>query len=133
MIAGEATPSGDPGQATFDDPSPGQDLEASRRALLLVVARRLLGWCAVLHGDQPPHHLHAPTQMLLDPCDERAAVMAISPQQRETAKELLDWLKQELGSLQIRGIGSRHFDAQEMALRIDENGSFAAPDFFPAS
>ena len=35
------------------------------------------------------------------------------------------------GSLQIGAAGSMHPDCQEIALRIDQQGSFAPPDFFP--
>src|SRR5260221_3463476 len=130
MIASEATPTGDPGQAAFDDPSPGQDLKASIRALLRLLGCRLAGWRDVLGRDQTPHHLHAPSQMLLDPCDESASIMAIPPQQLEAAKEILDWLKQALGSLLIRATGSSSLDLQQIPLCIHEHVSFASPDFF---
>ncbi len=130
MIASEATPTGDPGQAAFDDPSPGQDLKASTRALLLLLGHRLTGWRAVLGRDQTAHHLHAPSQVLFNPCDESASIMAIPPQQLEAAEEILDGLKQALGSLLVRATGSRHLHLQQIPLRIHEHVSLASPDFF---
>ena len=131
MIAGEPTPAGNPGQAAFDDPSSGQDLKASTRGPSLFVTHHLAVLLFVLDRDQTSHHRDGPTQMLLNPFDERAAVMALTPQELEAAKALFDWLQQAFGSLQVRVIGSRHFDCQEMARLFDQHVSFASPDFFP--
>ena len=130
MIASKPTPTDNPGQAAFDDPSPGKDWEAWCGTLLLFVPRRLLDGCLAFGSDQSPHDLDLPPQMLLHPCDECAPIMAISPHQSDPAKEIFRWLKHASGSLVIRGIGSRDFDCQEGALRINEEMAFASPDFF---
>jgi hypothetical protein len=130
MIASKPTPTDNPGQAAFDDPSPGKDGQGWCGTWLLFVPRRLLDGCLAFGSDQSPHDLDLPTQMLLHPCDECAPIMALSPQQSDPAKEIFRWLKHAPGSPLIRGIGSRDFDCQEVALRIDEQMAFASPDFF---
>jgi len=99
MIASETTPARDPGQAAFDDPPSGQDLKPSSRALLLFLVGRLVGARAILGRNQPSYHLHAPSQMVLDPFDESAAIMTIPPQQLHMGKQVLEWLKDDLSSL----------------------------------
>ncbi len=68
--------------------------------------------------------------MLFEPSDQRAAVVAIAPEQLDLGKELLDWLQQGLGSLLVGLVGTGDLDREQMALRINEQVPFPAPDFF---
>ncbi len=47
---------------------------------------------------QTPYNGDGPAQVLFEPSDHRAAVVAIAPQQLDLGKELLDWRKPGLGS-----------------------------------
>src|SRR2546429_149762 len=56
--------------------------------------------------------------------------MTVSPEQRHPGKELLEWLKQLLGTTEIRIAGCCDFHLHQVALGIDEHMSFASPDPF---
>jgi hypothetical protein len=76
------------------------------------------------------HYVNVTPQLLFDPCNERPPVMTVSPEQPQTGKEILEWLKQLLGSGQVGLTGSRDFDFHKIAFGIDQGVSFASPDFF---
>src|SRR3981081_3625296 len=78
MIAGEATPAGNPGKGAFDNPAPGQDDKASFGLLgcWLWLDRAGVGDCA-----QTPHGLNVPSEMLLDPFTQFSPVTTIAPKQ----------------------------------------------------
>src|SRR5258708_30125233 len=75
--------------------------------------------------------LDGPSQRDLGPHLESASIVAISPHQLETGKQLLQRLQQGTASLLIGALGSRYLDRQQVALRINERVAFPAPDFFP--
>jgi hypothetical protein len=56
--------------------------------------------------------------------------MTITPEQLDLGKELLDWLQHDLGSLLIGAVGTGDLDGEQMALRVNEQVPFPAPDFF---
>lgn len=129
MVASEATPSGDPGDAAFDDPPFRQDGKAS-----LGLMARWLGVDQVLvaNGAQTPHRLNVPPQMLFDPLKELSPVMTVTPNQGKPGKALLQWLNQLDATSQVRGISPRHFDAPLGCLGYPRAGAFCVPKFvFP--
>ncbi len=60
----------------------------------------------------------------------RAAVVAITPDQLDGGKGLFQRLNHCTRSFLIGALGTQHFDSQEMALRVNEQVSFAPPNFF---
>src|SRR4030095_826732 len=128
MIATEATPPRDPGKGSFDDPSPGQRQKARPGGPLVGMRfqqRRIPS------RPQPAHDLNVPPQMLLDPCNQRPAVMTVPPEQLEPGKALFEGREQPLGSRKVGSAGRRDLDLQEMAFGIHQSMPFASPDFFP--
>ena len=125
MVASEATPSGDPGDAAFDDP-PFRHGKAS-----LGLMARWLGVDQVLvaNGAQTTHRLNVPPQMLFDPLKELSPVMTVTPHQGKPGKALLQWLNQLDATSQVRGISPRHFHLHQVALGIHEQVPFASPNF----
>src|SRR5947209_20154944 len=98
MVASEATPSGDPGQAAFHHPPVRQDGKASLGPL-----GRWLGVDQVLiaSGAQTPHALNVPPQMLFDPIKELSPVMTIAPDELHPGKAITQELTQLLASGQV--------------------------------
>src|SRR5947207_1593628 len=127
MVASEATPSGDPGDAALDNPPFRQDGKAS-----LGFMSRWLGVDQVLvaNGAQTTHSLNVPPQMLFDPLKELSPVMTVTPNQGKPGKALLQWLNQLDATSQVRGISPRHFHFHQVALGIDEQVPFAPPNLF---
>ena len=82
------------------------------------------------HNPGGAYRLHGPAHVPAQPADERAAVVAIAPEQLDPGKALLEWLEHPPGSLLIRAVGAGHLDGQQMALRFNEHVSFATPRFF---
>src|SRR6266567_3021314 len=64
--------------------------------------------------------LDDPSQCNLGPQTEGAAVVAVSPDQLETGKLFLQWLKQGSPTFLVGFLGSRHLDCQQVTLRINE-------------
>ena len=130
MIATEPTEAGNPGNGSFDDPSSGE--RAKRRwrwfAPFLLLA---LVEDAVLFGHREGlDRFHSPSHLDEHPENEVPPVATISPDQPHPGKLACEWQEKRSASFLIGAMGSRHFDGQEMALRINEHVAFATPDFF---
>ena len=88
MVAGKATPAGDPGETALHHPSSGLDDKAP--------LGRLGCWrlrAGVRGRAQTPHGLNVPSEMLLDPFTQLSPVMTIAPNEREPGKATQQWLK----------------------------------------
>jgi hypothetical protein len=129
VIAAEATPADDPGKRSLDDPSSGLGTKPFGEELVpstsspsltsnprLGTVRALMVW--IIH----------PKVILVH--TEGAAIVAVSPDQLETGKLFLQWLKQCSPTFLVRFLGSRHLDCQQVALHINERVTFPAPRFF---
>jgi hypothetical protein len=57
--------------------------------------------------------------------------VAITPEQLDLGEALLEGLEHPSSSLLIRAMGTGHLDSQQVALRINQDVSFATPRFFP--
>src|SRR5712672_2088902 len=127
VITSETPPSGDPGDAAFDDPPFRQDGKAA-----LGLMPRWLGVDQVLvaSGAQTTHRLNVPPQMLFDPLKELSPVMTVTPNQGKPGKALLQWLNQLDATSQVRVISPRHFHFHQVALCVHEQVPFASPNFF---
>ncbi len=130
MIATEPPEAGDPGQGAFDDPSSGQ--RAKRRWRWFVPLILLaLGETAVGFGPREGlDRLKPPSHVDEHPENEVPPVVTISPDERHPGKLSWEWLQKGSATFLIGAMGSRHFDAQEIALGIHEQVAFATPDFF---
>ena len=98
MIAGEPTPARDPGQAALDHPSSGQRTKPWRKQCVPLHLGAFGHEQTPFGNGETPHNLHAPAQVQLEPGDQIAAVVTIAPQELDSRKGFLDWLKQGLGS-----------------------------------
>ncbi len=130
MIATEPTKAGNPGNGSFDDPSSGERTKRGWRwfVLFLLLA---LGKTAVLFGPgESLDRFHSPSHLHEHPEKEVPPVVTISPNERHSGKPSCEWQEKRSASFLIGTMRSRHFDAQEMALRIHEQVAFAPPDFF---
>src|SRR5579859_4778707 len=105
MVAGKATPSGNPGDATFDHPSSGKDLEAYRGRCGL-----WLGFgCAGIGGcPQTLHGLNVPSKLFFSPFSQFPPVMTVSPNEGKPGKASSQSLKELLASRQVRITGRCH-------------------------
>ena len=130
MIATEPTPASDPGKAALDHPSSGQWPKAGRKELLPVHFRPFGDEQAALGNGERAHDLYAPAHLFFEPFNQSASIMAIPPQQLHLGKLIFDLQQQGFGSRQIGAGGSKHFDGEQMALRINEQVPLAPPDFF---
>ncbi len=74
--------------------------------------------------------LDDPSQRELGPEAEGAAIVAVSPGQLHAGKQFLQRREQGSASFLIGALGSGHLDRQQVALRINEDVPFPAPDFF---
>src|SRR6266852_4788146 len=83
MVAGEATPPSDPGNAAFDHPSSGKDLEASQGELDLWLGFYRAG---IRGRPQMLHGLNVPSEMLFDPFSQFPPVMTVTPNQGKPGK-----------------------------------------------
>jgi len=112
MVAGKATPSGNPGDATFDHPSSGKDLEACRGRCGL-----WLGFgCAGIGGcPQTLHGLNVPSELLFSPFSQFPPVMTVSPNEGKPGKASSQSLKELLASRQVRITGRCHLDFHQVA------------------
>ena len=93
MIVGEATPPRDPGQAAFDDPSSGKGTKAWRKELVPLDLGAFGHEQTTFGHLETAHNGHGPAQVLLEPSDQSAAVVAVAPEQLDAGKELLDWFQ----------------------------------------
>ena len=98
MVASEATPAHNPGNATLHHPSPGKDLEAplGRLGLWLGLDQSLITSAA-----QTTHGLNVPPKMLFDPLKKLAPVMTITPNHGKSGQEAFQWLKELFASRQV--------------------------------
>ena len=119
MIAAESPPAGDPGQASFDDPSSGQRAKTGGGTVVFLCrgafGRALLRWGV----HQTPNNLGGPTQVLQEPDDHGAGIMAIAPDQFDSGELVHQWLKHASGSLLIGLVGVGDFGSQQIALRVN--------------
>lgn len=74
--------------------------------------------------------LHGPAQLLFHPREKCPSVMAVTPNEFHPGKRPFQWRKQSSASLLVGTLSAQHFDGQEIALRIHERVTFAAPCFF---
>lgn len=74
--------------------------------------------------------LNRPAQRFFHPSQKGSTVMTIAPNELQTGKRILEWLEQGSAALVIRGLGSCHLHSQQIALRIDQCMTLAAPRFF---
>ena len=130
MIAAEPTPAHHPGEGSLDDPSSGQGAKATGEELLPVNLLALVDQQPPLGNRERFDGLNGPPQSDLGPGTEGATVVAVSPDQREPGKHLLQRLQQATASFLIGCLGSCHFDLQQVALGINKRVALAAPDFF---
>src|SRR5260370_7401062 len=65
------------------------------------------------------------------PDAEGAAIVAVSPDQLDAGKQLLQWREQGSASFLIGSLGPSHLDRQQMARLFNERVAFPAPHFFP--
>ena len=130
MIATEPTEAGDPGQGSFDHPSSGQRAKRGCRwfvpLILLAVGETALGFGPGEGLDR----FHSPSHVHEHPKNEVPPVVTISPDQRHPGQLSSEWQEKGSAAFLIGAMGSRHFDAQEMALAIHQHVAFATPDFF---
>jgi hypothetical protein len=130
MIAAEATPPRDPGEAALHHPSSGKHTKSGWEELVPIDLLSFGHEHSALGYGEGAHWLHDPAQMDFHPGDQTASVVAISPEQLHPGKFLFEWQEQGSASLLIGALGSCHFDGQQIALAIDKRVSFAPPDFF---
>src|SRR5262249_27969548 len=95
MVASEAAPAGDPGKGSFHHPSPGLDLKASGARLGFWLGLRRTG---IWSRAQATHGLNIPPEMLFSPLKKLSPVSTITPNQLETGKASVQWLKHLLAS-----------------------------------
>src|SRR5712692_8195561 len=121
MVASEATPTGNPGDAAFDHPSSGKDLEAALGRLGLWLG---LPGTDIGGGAQTLHGLNVPSEILFYPLKKLPPVMTIAPNELQPGKATLQWLKELLASRQVGIAGCCHLDFHQIALGINEQVSF---------
>jgi hypothetical protein len=130
IVASEPTPSGDPGNATLNDPSSGQGTKARWKKLVPIHFLSLGHEQSAFGHGEGANWLHGPVQVLFEPRDEGASVMTISPDQLDLGEHIFQRREQAFASFQIRPIGREHFDGQQIALAVNEQVPFASPYFF---
>jgi hypothetical protein len=130
MIAAEATPADDPGKGAFDHPSSGQGLKPWWKEGVPFDLGPFGDEQTPRGNLATPHNGDGPAQMLFEPADELASVVAIAPQQLNGGKERTHALQHALGSLLVGVMGTADPDFQQIPLRVDQDVPFAAPDFF---
>lgn len=74
--------------------------------------------------------LHIPAQLFFDPDKKSPSIMTVTPHELHPGKSLLQWRKQDPASLLIGTLSAQYVDGQQIALRIHERVTRAAPDFF---
>src|SRR5947207_3854171 len=126
MIATEATPSGNPGDAALHHPASGFQEEASLGGL---GGRFGLDRLGIGAGPQTAGGWDVPAELLFDPLKKLAPVMTISPNQGKPGKASSQSLKQLLACRQVRSTGCCHLDFHQVALAINQQVPFAPPDF----
>lgn len=72
--------------------------------------------------------LHGPSHRHTCPQKERAAVVAVAPDQREMSTHLIPWLTQGTAPFVIGCLSSGHGDLSEGTLRLTRRVTRAAPD-----
>jgi len=130
MIAAEATPADDPGEGALDDPSSGLGTKACWEELLPINLFTLGDKQSPFGNGERLDRLDDPSQGDLGPEAEGAAIVAVSPGQLHAGKQLLQRQEQGSASELFGALGSGHLDRQQVALRINEDVPFPAPDFF---
>ncbi len=112
MVASQPTPADDPGKAAFDHPSSGQRAKACRKEFLPLHLGAFGHEQTAFGYLETAHNGYGPAQLLLEPGDQIAAVVAIAPEQLDGGKGFLQRLKQGLGSLLIGVVGTGDLDGQ---------------------
>ncbi len=130
MVATEPTPAGDPGKTALHYPSSGKGPKAGGEELVPVDLLSLGNEQTALGHGEGAHWLHNPARLLFEPGDEGPSVMTISPDQLELGERVFQRQKQDFGSCLIGPIGPQDFDAQQVALSVNQQVPFAPPDFF---
>lgn len=92
MIAAEPSPAHDPRKRSLDDPSPGQGTKARREELVPIDLFAFGHQQSSCGNGERFDDLDLPPQDHLGPGSEGTAVVAISPDQLEPGKRLLQWL-----------------------------------------
>ena len=112
MIASQSSKADDPGNGAFDDPALASQARGRRKHLLPLLEdladretlqRRWLGWT---------DHFDGPAEVLAQPTDECAAVVAIAPHMAQAGKETVQGSQHLLGAFQVGAIGCQDFHSQ---------------------
>ena len=126
MIASEAAPSHQPGNATLHDPSLGKNGKALRRILGLWMGfdQALVASCA-----QTPHYLNVPPELFFNPLKKLTPVMTITPNHGKSGKEARQRLKEFFASRQVRSAGCCHLHSHQNPLGYPQASAFCVPRF----
>jgi len=133
IVLGEPTPRGEPGECSFHNPPPFEDMEAARTDLLRIDDGVLWGPDAPLARPGVLHRLHLPAERLLHPLHEVAfLVRAIDPDQPESGKAASQRFQEELAARMILDIGLVYQYVQDHTRGVHEDMPLTPFDFFAA-
>ena len=130
-IAREATVVRNPGIGAFHHPSFGQHMKASGHDLVPLDDHSF--WCPhpAQAGPRVLDDLETHREVVLHPVLERLpSIAAIPPDHLETRQASDQSREQHLASCPVSDISRQHFDAQQQPLRVHQQMSFSAVNFF---
>lgn len=130
MIAAEPAPAHQPGERALNNPTLGLRSKAAGKQRLPVHFFPF-GYQQAPFGDRERmDRLDRPAQLLFHPRQKRPTIMTITPDKLHTGKLLFEGREQGPASLLIGALSAQDFDSQQIALRIHQGVTFAAPRFF---
>jgi hypothetical protein len=132
VVLGQAPPSAEPSQGTFDHPAPRQHLEAGGPT-------ERLGAC-LWWGPDPAlatvgvcHNLDLAAQFGLHPLGKAATLVAtIRPDQLQAGKDPAQRRQQQFASLLVLDVGFMHELVQDQSVGIYQDVAFASLDLLAA-
>jgi hypothetical protein len=131
VIAAEPPPTHDPGETALNHPTPGLRSKAFREQRVPFHFLPFGHEQAPFRDRERMDGLHDPAQQLFHPDQKGSPIVAVAPNEFEARKEFFQWRQQDPASLLIGPLSTQHFDSQQVALRIHQGVTLAAPRFFP--